>query len=233
MEAIVLAGGFGTRLRPVIAEVPKVLAPVSGRPFLEIVLSRLSAQGFKRVILSLGHMAYKVMAHFGQDFLGMEIVFQVEDIPLGTGGAIRYAMGRCLSDHVYIFNGDTYLEIETNLLEDLWHRWRQPAIVAREVPDTSRYGRLKTYNQKVVGFGEKEEAGPGLINAGCYLFPIQILHEFPQNTHFSLEHDFLSNYVHKNTVRYLVSNGRFIDIGTPAEYLRAQNELLSIVQPAF
>lgn len=233
MEAIILAGGFGTRLRPVVAEVPKVLAPVGGRPFLEIMLSRLAAQGFQRVILSLGYMADRVMAHFGHDYLGMKMVHQVEDEPLGTGGAIRYAMARCLSDHVYIFNGDTYLELETGLLEDLWHRWRQPVIVAREMPDTSQYGRLKTYNQKVVGFGEKDEAGPGLINAGCYLFPVQILNEFPQKAHFSIERDFLSFHVHQKTVRYIVSHGRFIDIGTPADYLRAQNELLSIAQPAF
>lgn len=233
MEAIVLAGGFGTRLRPLIAEVPKVLAPVGGRPFLEIVLSRLAAQGFKRVILSLGYMAHRVMAHFGHDFLGMKLVHQVEDEPLGTGGAIRYAMDRCFSDHVYIFNGDTYLEIETDLLEDLWHRWRQPVIVAREVPDTSRYGRLKTCHQKVVGFGEKEKTGPGLINAGCYLFPVQILNEFPQKAHFSIEHDFLSFFVYQKTVRYIVSHGRFIDIGIPADYLRAQNELLSMVQTSF
>jgi D-glycero-alpha-D-manno-heptose 1-phosphate guanylyltransferase len=226
MEAIVLAGGLGTRLRPVVAEVPKVMAPVGGRPFLEIVLSQLAGQGFKRVILSLGYMAHKILAHFGHDFQGMEMVHQVEDEPLGTGGAIRYAMGQCLSDHVYIFNGDTYLEIETGPLEDLWHRWQQPVIVAREVPDTSRYGRLRTDNRKVVGFDEKDKTGPGLINAGCYLFPVQIVEEFPQKTHFSIEHDFLSSLVLKKAVRYVVAQGKFIDIGIPGDYLQAQNKLL-------
>jgi D-glycero-alpha-D-manno-heptose 1-phosphate guanylyltransferase len=227
MEAIVLAGGFGTRLRSVVAEVPKVLAPVGGRPFLEIVLSRLAGQGFKRVILSLGYMAHKVLAHFGQDFLGMEIVHQIEDEPLGTGGAIRYAMEHCVADHVYVFNGDTYLEIAIGPLEELWHRRRQPVIVARKVADASRYGRLITHHGRVVGFGEKETAGPGLINAGCYLFPVQIVDLFPQKTSFSIEHDFLSVIVHHKEIRYVVSHGRFIDIGVPEDYRRAQSELFS------
>jgi D-glycero-alpha-D-manno-heptose 1-phosphate guanylyltransferase len=95
MEAIVLAGGFGTRLRQVVPDLPKPMAPVAGRPFLEILLSTLAKKGFTRVVLSLGFMSEKIIAHFGDRYLGMELVHEVELQPLGTGGAIRAALARC------------------------------------------------------------------------------------------------------------------------------------------
>jgi len=95
MEAIVLAGGFGTRLRQVVPDLPKPMAPVAGRPFLEILLSMLAQKGFTRVVFSLGFMSEKIIAHFGDCYLGMNLVYEVEQQPLGTGGAIRAALTRC------------------------------------------------------------------------------------------------------------------------------------------
>ena len=107
MEGIVLAGGFGTRLREVVPDLPKPMAPIAGRPFLEILLSTLARKGFTRVVLSLGFMAEKIITHFGESYAGMHLVYEVESRPLGTGGAIRAALTRFESDHVFIFNGDT------------------------------------------------------------------------------------------------------------------------------
>ncbi len=112
MEAIVLAGGFGTRLRQVVPDLPKPMAPIAGRPFLEILLLSLYQKGFSRVVLSLGFMAEKIIAHFGDRYVGMDLVYAVEHHPLGTGGAIRVALAQCASDHVFVFNGDTYLDLE-------------------------------------------------------------------------------------------------------------------------
>lgn len=228
MEAIVLAGGFGTRLREVVPDLPKPMAPVAGRPFLEILLHALASKGFCRVILSLGFMAGKVEAHFGEQFAGMELVYEVENTPLGTGGAVRQALTRCSEDHVFVFNGDTYLDLEVADVEAHWQTHRVPIIVAREVPDTARFGRLNTAGGRVTGFLEKGMAGAGLINAGCYVLPVAILNGFAHGQAFSLETDFLAKTVGAQRIDVFVTNGHFIDIGVPEDYARAQSELAGI-----
>lgn len=225
LEAIVLAGGFGTRLRAIVPDLPKPMAPVAGKPFLEIVLRSLAANGFSRVVLSLGYKADEISKHFGEQFSGMALDYVVEDSPLGTGGAVRLAMSRCTQDHVYIFNGDTFLELDVSALESLWERMRNPIIVARQVQDAARYGRLLLQDGSVVGFAEKGMAGEGLINAGCYVFSSNQLDRFELYEPFSLESDFLAHAVTEIHVDVFVTNGHFIDIGVPEDYLRAQTEL--------
>ena len=114
MEAIVLAGGFGTRLRQVVTDVPKSMAPIAGRPFLEILLGSLARKGFQRIVLSLGFMAEKISDHFGTHFAGLELAYVVEETPLGTGGAVRLASTACTQDHVFVLNGDTYVDLEAD-----------------------------------------------------------------------------------------------------------------------
>lgn len=228
MEAIVLAGGFGTRLKQVVPDLPKPMAPVAGRPFLEILLASLARKGFCRVVLSLGYMAEKVVNHFGDHFAGMELVYEIEQSPLGTGGAVRTAMALCMADHVFVFNGDTFLDLEVKNLEAHWQKHRTPIIVAREVPDTARYGRLDTDRGRVLSIVEKGVTGPGLINAGCYVLPADILDGFPLGQPFSLEADFLAKAVGKLRFDLFVTNGQFIDIGVPEDYARAQIELARV-----
>lgn len=225
MEAIVLAGGFGTRLQQVVPDLPKPMAPIGERPFLEILLTLLSRKGVQRVVLSLGYKADKVMSHFGGKFAGMELVYEVEKTPLGTGGALRRAMNCCKTDHVFIFNGDTYFDLDEQKVELQWFQNRSPIIVAREVPDTARYGRLEVSGGYVAGFAEKGMAGPGLINAGCYVFPCDILNGFPLDVPFSLENDFLMKAVTRQRFEVYVTDGHFIDIGVPEDYANAQIEL--------
>jgi len=225
MEAIVLAGGFGTRLREVVPDVPKPMAQVAGRPFLEILLSDLASKGFKRVVLSLGYKSEVIIAHLGVRFAGLEIAYVVEDAPLGTGGAVRLATSQCLDDHVSIFNGDTFLDLEANAVESLWQERRRPIIVAREVDDTARYGRLLVESGRLAGFTEKGVSGPGLINAGCYVLGVHQLDAWPPNTPFSLEADYFANAVTAAPVDVFETSGHFIDIGVPDDYQRAQTEL--------
>lgn len=224
-EAVVLAGGLGRRLRRAVPDLPKPLAPVGGRPFLEVLLTALGGRGFRRVILSLGYMAEKVVSCFGCRFAGMELVHEVEPTPLGTGGAIRRALARCREDHVFVFNGDTFLDLDTAGVEALWRRERAPVIVAREVADAARYGHLEVRNGRVRGFSEKASPGHALVNAGCYLFPTDLLDGFPLGQAFSLEADFLPVAVIRQEFSVFISRGRFIDIGTPEDYARAESEL--------
>lgn len=225
MEAIVLAGGLGTRLRKIVADVPKPMAPVAGRPFLEILLNALARKGFKRVILSVGFMAEKISAYFGPRHAGMDLAYVVEEQPLGTGGGVRLAMEQMAGDHVFVFNGDTFLDLEADQVERQWQARQRPLIVGRAVPDTARYGRLLAEGGIAKGFTEKGVAGPGLINAGCYVLKRGQLDAFPAGKPFSLEADFLTPAVARGEFDVFVTAGQFIDIGVPEDFLRAQTEL--------
>lgn len=225
MDAIVLAGGFGTRLRQAVPDCPKPMAPIGGRPFLEILLTLLARKGFRRVVLSLGYLAEKVVQHFGGEFADMELAYAIENKPLGTGGAIGQALKQCNRDHAFVFNGDTYLDIEADEIENQWQTHHHPIIVAREVPDTSRYGRLQTADARIVGFSSRGHQGAGLINAGCYVLPKPILDKSPCGDAFSLEADWLPKAIVEQPFDVFVSRGCFIDIGVPEDYARAQEML--------
>jgi D-glycero-alpha-D-manno-heptose 1-phosphate guanylyltransferase len=225
MEAIVLVGGLGTRLRQVVADVPKPMAPVAGRPFLEILLGSLAQKGFSRVVLSLGFMAEKISGHFGARFAGLDIAYVVEDSPLGTGGATRLAAEACTKDHVYVFNGDTYVDLEVEMLERQWQVRQHAVVVGRQVSDTARYGRLVVDGDRITSFAEKGTTGQGLINAGCYVLSKNALARFPLNHVFSIETDYLVSEVAHGMVEVFVTKGVFIDIGIPEDYYRAQTLL--------
>jgi D-glycero-alpha-D-manno-heptose 1-phosphate guanylyltransferase len=226
MDAIVLAGGFGTRLRDVVPDLPKPMAPVAGKPFLEILLRQLSDKGFRRIVLSVGFMSETIVGHFGSRFMNLELDYVVETAPLGTGGAVRYALEKAADDHVFVMNGDTYLDLEADQVEALWRANGRPIIVGRPVPDAARYGRLLVEDGQVRGFAEKGAGGPGLINAGCYIFNRGQLNSFPLLQPFSLESDYFLNAVAETPFDLFVSSGHFIDIGVPEDYARAQIELI-------
>jgi D-glycero-alpha-D-manno-heptose 1-phosphate guanylyltransferase len=228
MEAIVLAGGMGTRLRKVVSDLPKPMAPVAGRPFLEILLHSLAAKGFSRVILSTGYLAEQISSHFGRCFADIELEYSVETEPLGTGGAVAQASRFVREDHFFVFNGDTFLDLEANVVDALWQRSREPVIVAREVEDTVRYGRLDTAQGHVVHFSEKGQPGPGLINAGCYVFQTDQFSDIKLGKRFSLESDYLAPLVERTAVALHVTSGLFIDIGVPSDYARAQHLLADL-----
>jgi D-glycero-alpha-D-manno-heptose 1-phosphate guanylyltransferase len=225
MEAIVLAGGFGTRLRDLVPDLPKPMAPVAGKPFLEILFRQLSDKGFRRIVLSVGFMSETIIGYFGSRFMNLELDYVVETAPLGTGGAVRYALEKAADDHVFVMNGDTYLDLEFDQVEALWRANGRPIIVGRAVPDTARYGRLLVEGGQVRGFAEKGAGGPGLINAGCYIFNRGQLDSFPLLQAFSLESDYFLNAVAETPFDLFVSSGHFIDIGVPEDYARAQIEL--------
>jgi D-glycero-alpha-D-manno-heptose 1-phosphate guanylyltransferase len=144
---LLLAGGFGTRLKHLLPDLPKPMALVAGRPFLEILLNFLDRRGFRRVVLSLGYMADKIIGHFGDRFQNVALVYEIEKSPLGTGKAVRLSLERCASDHVFVLNGDTYIDLEVAEVEGRWQDHHTPLIVACEVPDTFRHGRLNVSDE--------------------------------------------------------------------------------------
>jgi D-glycero-alpha-D-manno-heptose 1-phosphate guanylyltransferase len=221
-EAIILAGGMGTRLKSVVPDLPKVMAPVAGRPFLTILLESLMAKKFSRIILSLGYKAEMIESHFGGSFGGMELIYEIETVPLGTGGAIRRSLARCEADPVFVFNGDTFVDFEIDELEFFWRAHQCPVIVAQEVADTSAYGRLDIRDGRIVSFFEKDVSGNGFISAGLYVLPRNYLNHMPEERFFSFETDVLAKRVKDDDVRAFLSKGFYIDIGTPDHLKRAQ-----------
>lgn len=228
MEAVVLAGGFGTRLRGVVPDLPKPMAPVAGRPFLEILLTWMARSGFRRVVLSLGYKADTIVGHFGSSYSGMELVYEIETTPLGTGGAIRQASRHCTGSHYFVFNGDSYLDLDVPQVEAWWQHNRAPIIVARAVPDTARYGRLETNGHQVTAFTGQGTSGLGFINGGCYVFNIDQLSDRPLGQTFSIEADYFPYQVKYSRFDFFLTQGRFIDIGVPDDYERAQTELVGV-----
>ena len=229
MEAVVLAGGFGTRLRSVVSDVPKPMAPVAGRPFLELLLGSLERKGLQRAVLAVGHLAQVVVQHFGTRFRGVELCYEIEDTPLGTGGAIMRAFRQCRADTALVVNGDTYLDLDLTQVTRHWQRHRTPAIVALQVPDTARYGRLLiAADGQCTGFAEKCATGPGAINTGHYYWPTSLLDGHGLPDAFSIESDFLAEALQSQRFDALMTSGRFIDIGIPEDYARAQTELADL-----
>ena len=221
-EAIVLAGGFGTRLRGVVDDVPKPLAPVAGRPFLAWLLDRLAAGGM-RCILATGYLSELIEKRIGSRWQGMDIAYSLEPRPLGTGGAIRLAASRLHGDAAHVLNGDTWLEYDPIALEAAARDAGVPmAIALARVDDVARYGAVDIDHGRVAGFREKGEAGPGWINAGCYFLGADALAALPARDAFSFEQDVLQPRVQAGAVAAFTATAGFIDIGVPEDYARAQ-----------
>lgn len=222
-EAIVLVGGLGTRLRAVVPDVPKPLAPVAGRPFLAWVLDNLAEGGLRRVVLAAGYMAEKVQEIVGPHWRGMEISYAIEDTPLGTGGAIRHASRQLHGNGVHVVNGDTFLRYSPASLERTTRQLHASiGIALAAVVDVSRYGAIEVVDGRVRGFREKGQHGPGYINAGCYFLTEDALSDLPRGPSFSWETEVLVPRAKQGAIAVYAETDGFIDIGVPEDYLRAQ-----------
>ena len=228
-EAVVLAGGFGTRLQPLVRDVPKPMAEVAGRPFLCHVLDWLCGYGFTHVVLSTGYLHECVEDYFGDNYRSMQISYARELEPLGTGGGIWYGMQQVSGEYAFVLNGDTLFRTNLDALESLALRKKAPVLALRRVEDVSRYGSVELAEDgRILRFVEKNAAsGAGNINAGVYLLPKSLFAGFRVGERFSLEKDVLEKLVSKQPFYGYVSDGYFIDIGIPEDYMRAQKELFS------
>lgn len=225
-EAIILAGGFGTRLRGIVDGVPKPLAPVAGRPFLAWLLDRLAASDIRRCILATGYMAEVIESVVGTRWHGMEVAYSVETEPLGTGGAISLAATRLQGRCVHVLNGDTWLAYSPQALERATReRGATIGMALAKVDDVGRYGAVECDSRGMVaGFREKGEHGAGVINAGCYFLDEAALVALPSQAAFSFEREVLEPSVLAGRVVGIAETAEFIDIGVPEDYRRAQSQ---------
>ena len=228
MEAIVLAGGMGTRLRALIPNLPKPLAPVAGRPFISILLDQLDAQGFSRVVLSVGYRHEMIRQALGGRHRGIELLYAVEDQPLGTGGGIRLAAQQCRTDEIFVLNGDSYVDVDCSAMLVV-HKARHASltICAKAEADASRYGGMQIADDHIVSFTEQGSHGPGIINAGVYLLARELMLDPELPEAFSFERDFLARRLDEVKPLAFVTKGAFIDIGVPDDYVRANQMFLA------
>jgi D-glycero-alpha-D-manno-heptose 1-phosphate guanylyltransferase len=223
-EAIILAGGFGTRLQSAVPDLPKPLAPVQGRPFVAWVLDSLERQGIRRVILATGYKAGVVCEVLGRRWGHMELEYAVEVSPLGTGGAMANAAKHMEGDSVLVLNGDTYLEMDYRAFSAEMHRLgARIGIALVEVPEVARYGAVRVQGTHVVGFNEKGGGGPGWINAGVYWLMRTVWESVDATRACSFEREILTVEASRGNVCAYTATHGFIDIGIPDDYQRAQS----------
>lgn len=227
-QAIVLAGGRGTRLGSLTQHTPKPLLPVAGQPFLSYLLWFLAQQGVTELVLSVGYLSESIIQALGDGSrFGMRIRYAVEETPLGTGGAVRFAASFLpFPDKAFfVLNGDTLLDCNLQKLARLTLEGGATAGMAlRQVEDTGRYGAVITENASVTVFSEKSANGPGMVNGGVYALLPQALDALPEGA-CSIEQDLFPQLTRLGKLAGLRTAGFFLDIGLPETYQEAQTAL--------
>ena len=223
-ECIILAGGLGTRLRSVVADKPKCMAPVGGQPFLYYLLNYLHQQGITHAVLSLGYLGEQITEWCNSAGLPLELSFVTEAAPLGTGGAVMNALPALKGDSCFITNGDTFFEVP---LADYanFHQQQGSAfsLALKPMREFERYGSVQLDEQgRIIAFLEKQYCAEGLINGGIYLTSASYLKSLQLPVKFSLEKEVLE----KQPLYGFISDTYFIDIGIPADYEQAQHDLV-------
>lgn len=225
-EMIILAGGLGSRLRSVVSDVPKPMAPINGYPFLEYLMDYWIDQGIKHFTLSVGYLAEKIKSYFGDEYRGCSLRYVLEENPLGTGGGLRQVIlaSSFKNKYVLVANGDTWYEVDLkNMLKDSSSLSLPITMALKPILENDRYGGVLVDELgRVVCFGVITE-GECLINGGCYLIDTVLLKEklrdFPEK--FSLEQDMLVDMALKGELAASLQNHSFLDIGLPHDYQRA------------
>ncbi|MBP1934767.1 nucleotidyltransferase family protein [Ammoniphilus resinae] len=231
MEVIILAGGFGTRLKSVVPDLPKPMAPVANRPFLTYIFEYLKKQGVTRAILSTGYKHEVIHSFFGESYKGISIDYSVEYEPLGTGGAIKKALDLVNNDQAFVLNGDTFFDV--NLMELLKFHLGYKAdltLSLKTMEEFDRYGVVLTSDDKVIRFEEKRYVPVGNINGGVYLVNRNLFDDKIWPDKFSFEADFLERDFGRQSFYGFISDGYFIDIGIPSDFEKAQLELPRIYE---
>jgi D-glycero-alpha-D-manno-heptose 1-phosphate guanylyltransferase len=225
-EAIILAGGLGTRLRSVVLDLPKCMAPVQGHPFLKYVIDYYSKQGIKKFIFSLGYKHELIEKYLGQEFKDLDRVSVIEEEPLGTGGAVYKAISKVTSKDVLVLNGDTYFEIKVNLLSDFHEQNNADCTLSlKEMRNSSRYGIVETDDKKrIQSFKEKSFYAHSFINGGVYALNTESFSSEKFQEKFSFEKDYFEKLYKERRMFGLEQDGYFIDIGIPDDYQRAQSD---------
>lgn len=223
MKAIVLAGGLGTRLRSVVADIPKPLAPIRQRPFLAYLLDYWIEQGVTSFVLSVGYKYEAIQQEFGESYKECPISYAIEKKPLGTGGAVLLALQQLKNeDIVLIMNGDTFFKINLAKYCDFYLNHQSDACIAlHQSADTQRYTGVElNVDHRIVSFQQPDSV---LVNGGVYLLRPEILVEhYPLNIELSFEKDILPDLINLYNITGYLESSLFIDIGLPEDYHKAQ-----------
>ena len=229
-EAIILAGGLGTRLRSVVSQLPKCMAPVAGKPFLHYVIKHLQTQGVEKFIFSIGYLSEAIENFLAKDYSFLDYQLSVEEEPLGTGGAIYLACKKASTENVLAFNGDTLFTADINSLLNFHKKNNAECSLAlKPMQQFDRYGVVQLdENNCISSFKEKKYYNSGLINGGAYVINKDkfLSRSFPEK--FSFEKDYLEALVNEKKFYGLEQDSYFIDIGIPEDFERAQKELAEL-----
>lgn len=226
-ESIILAGGFGTRLQSIVPYLPKPMAPVGGRPFLEILINHLAKNKIEKVVLALGYRADCIKDFFTKNApQGISVGYSIESEPLGTGGCVKKALSEIEGDEFIVINGDTFFDIDYRKLAECHERAGADVTIAlKRLHDCSRYGSVVVDDSwKVAGFREKMNCTGCLINGGVYMASKRLLASLPVK--FSFEKDLLEKHYDDMNFYGCQFDGYFVDIGIPEDYAKAQIELI-------
>lgn len=230
MEAIILAGGLGTRLGKVIGDVPKPMAPVNGKPFLSYLFEWLKKYQVEKIIISAGYKSELIAGYFKESFLGIPLVYAIEEKPLGTGGAVMFALQESSCEDVLIVNGDTFFPIDINrFYSNHIESGSRLTIALKSMKNFSRYGSVECSGVTIIKFNEKKFCKKGLINGGIYLISREFIESRGLPVTFSLEKDFLEKEAGSSLLKCMIFDDIFIDIGIPEDYRRAASVLKSDV----
>lgn len=226
-EVIILAGGLGTRLREAVPDLPKCMAPVNGKPFVDYVIKHLQNQDIQHFIFSLGYKSDAFTEYLHQTLSADTYSLVIEKEPLGTGGAIRYACGASRENQVLVVNGDSLFAADIAVLSD-FHESRQAdcTLTLKPMEDFDRYGVVVlNEDQSIHTFQEKKYYAKGFINGGVYLLNKAsfLKEELPEK--FSFETDYLQKFYSERKFFGVIQDGYFIDIGIPGDYQKAQKDL--------
>ena len=229
-QAIILAGGLGTRLRSVVEERPKSMALINEKPFLEYLLDYLISQHIQKFILSVGYKSAFIESHFGNTYKGAKIVYVYEETPLGTGGAVKKALEEVDAEYTLVTNGDTLFLVEIAPFFQQHLRTKASISLAlKPMKDFDRYGTVKASSEgKVLQFQEKKYQKEGLINGGMYLFNRAAFDPFELEEKFSLEKDFFEKHLEELALYAWMCDSYFLDIGIPEDYEKAQVEFIEL-----
>tara|TARA_B100000886_G_scaffold306930_1_gene239616 strand:- start:6621 stop:7295 length:675 start_codon:yes stop_codon:yes gene_type:complete len=220
MNYLILVGGKGTRLKSIVKNAPKPLAPLSNGPFLEFFFDKIGFSLEDKIHLLCGYK-YEAFEEFQKS---SKFNFNIikEDKPLGTGGAIRNAFELLNLESAVIFNGDCIQDIDLSLLNEAINKnINSPLMVLRHVDDSSRFGGVKVIENRIIHFAEKGDLSSSLINSGIYYLTNKCIKRLPEN-YSSVEKDFFEKHLDKINLRAFIAEGNFIDIGIPEDYLKAK-----------
>lgn len=231
MKAIILAGGKGTRLQSVVSELPKPMAMVGGKPFLEILLKQLQKNSIRDVILSVGYKRDVIIDFFGTEYEGVNIEYCIETVPLGTGGAVKKAIEESCEERYFVINGDTFFDIDFDLLKETHEKRRDDITIAtKRMYNSDRYGSVEVDSRgRIHSFKEKCFYEESVINAGIYIVNRDVIVKDSQGGSFSLEKDVFEKRVQEIKIGSCLFEDYFIDIGVPEDYYKAQEELVTII----